>query len=78
MGALFIVLLLLQLKYSKKARMWTKSIGCLTVYITSVLGLVGTVSTLAIKYKLGEAVEKVNKQPLTLPLAFPGKEEEEK
>lgn len=52
LGSLFLVMFLLQLKYSKHARAWTKSMGYFSVYLASVLGILGTVSTLAIKYKL--------------------------
>jgi hypothetical protein len=75
MGALFLILFLIQLKYSKKARIWTKNIGYLTVYIASVVGLLTTASTLAVKYKLDKTAEKVNKQPVALPLAFTDSEQ---
>lgn len=55
LALIFILAFLLQIKYSKQARSWTKSMGNVMLYVLTTLGICGSVATLLLKYKIDKS-----------------------
>ena len=56
---LFIVGLLLQLKYSQKARGWAKNFGQMGLFLATAMGILGSVGSLVVKYKIEKDWDKI-------------------
>jgi uncharacterized BrkB/YihY/UPF0761 family membrane protein len=49
---LFIVAFFIQIRYSPKARRWSKSMGQAALFTMTSMGILGTLGALLIKYKI--------------------------
>ncbi|CDW87549.1 UNKNOWN [Stylonychia lemnae] len=62
MLGLFIIALIVQFKYSPKARAWAKHFGQYGLFLSTAVGLLGTFGSLVIKNKIERDWEKLSKE----------------
>eukprot|EP00347_Sterkiella_histriomuscorum_P007094 403350279 len=59
---LFVIAMLMQLKYSKSARQWASKLGQFGLFASTAIGIMGTVGTLIIKRKIDQDWETIQEQ----------------